>query len=402
MKKKILLIASYDSFLRSGIEIAKTISNADIEIKIRTTVSNQLSEDQLKNIFQNKVYNYSFFYLNDYKNIDFNKYDIIILSAGNGFMKPFFEFYMSNKRINRSKIITMSLFPGVIFGDINSIVARINSDILLCNNKMDYEVSNKIKKVWKLNTTILHYGFPVIKDIKSNTKENIYFFEQVKIPNTYVDRMFILRKLIDYAFENPNETIYIKPRVSKKEKTVHINKYPMEKLLRDYQKNAPIPSNLFFTYQSIDECFSKTKLAITMSSTVAFEAMYNNIPVAIISDFGIRNEFANKDFLDSGCMISFSDLNKIIPKVNQSWYNSMVDFPKDRVFLLNQCIDKLRTKHVITNTVNTINTETDEYIEYKNKHKKKTSKQQIIKFLKNPKFIINLMLSIIHHERRKN
>jgi len=282
--KKILLIATYDSFLRSGLTVAKTIDNAQIEIKIRTSVTNQLSTDQLKNILKNENLPYSSFFLNNYKDINYNQYDIIIISAGNAFNESFFQFYLSNHKINHKKILTITLFPGVIFGDIDSIVARIHGDILLCNNKMDYDIATKIKEKWSLPTQIIHYGFPTIQKINIEKKDNIYFFEQVKIPESYLDRMYLLIQIIQFAFQNPTETIYIKPRVSLSEKTIHPNKYPMEKLMQEYKKDNPLPSNLFFTYEDITLCLSKTKLAITLSSTVAFEAIYNDIPTIIISD----------------------------------------------------------------------------------------------------------------------
>jgi len=64
--KKVLLIATYDSFLKTGLTIANAIDNSQIDIKIRITISNQLSNNQLNNIFHNQKYNYSTFTLNDY------------------------------------------------------------------------------------------------------------------------------------------------------------------------------------------------------------------------------------------------------------------------------------------------------------------------------------------------
>ena len=173
--KKILLIATYDSFLRSGVAVAKTIEDAEIEIRIRISVDNQLSIQQFKNILKDENFPYSSFWLNNYKDIDYNKYDIIIISAGNGFNESFFEFYLSNETIKRKNILTIALFPGVIFGDIDSIVSRIHADVLLCNNKMDYDVAIKIKKTWSLPIQVLHYGFPVIQKINTKKKE-IYIF----------------------------------------------------------------------------------------------------------------------------------------------------------------------------------------------------------------------------------
>ena len=378
--KKILLIATYDSFLNTGLEIAKSIDNAIIEVKIRISIKNQLSQNQLSNIFQKDTIKYSKFYLNNYKDIDFNQYDIIILSAGNSFHQSFFEFYLMNEKIDRDNIVTITLFPGVIFGEINSIISRINSDIILCNNQMDFNIIHKIKNQWSYDTQVLLYGFPSIKKIEIINRKNIYFFEQVKIPEIYLDRMYLIIKLVELAQNNPKETIYIKSRVALDEKTIHPNKYPLETLLQEYNKTNDVPRNLLFTYEDVSYCLSNAKSVATISSTVAFESIYNNIPTYIISDFGLRKEFANYDFLDSGCLFKFNEINKITPLINKEWYDLMILFPEERIKILNKSINFLIKK---TKKKNILCTQDDNYIDFlqKNIVKKNTLIEKIKKKL---------------------
>lgn len=392
---KVLVLATYDSFLRTGLEVAKAIENALIDIKIRTTVDNQLSPSQLKSIFGESDYTYSYFVLNEYKNIDYNQYDIIILSAGNGFVQSFFEFYLQNGDIKRENIITMSLFPGVIFGDIDSISVRMSADILLCNNQIDFEIAQKVKETYQLPTKLLLYGYPIIKQIKQSEPKNIYFFEQVKIPETYSDRMYLLHKIMEYAQRNPEEMIYIKPRVAPNEKTVHINKYPLEKLLKEYAKTNDISTNFSFTYQDIEACFSDMKLGITLSSTVAIEAIYNQLPMSIIADFGLRSDFANKDFLGSGILVLFDDLGSKELKVNNEWYQSMVFFPENRQEILNSLIFELRETKRLNFFGNIIGTETSEYILYKKIYDNIKLKKRILKVIKNPSFLVSILKNLL-------
>lgn len=399
--KKVLLLATYDSFLRTGLVVAEAIENAQIDIRIRTTASNQLSKEQLNSILGEKDYNCSYFFMGEYKKIDYNEYDIIILSAGNEFIKAFFTFYLQNTLINRDKIVTVSLFPGVIFGDVDSIASRMNVDILLCNNKIDYEIAKSIKETYNLDTHLLLYGFPIIKKIESLKKErvNTYFFEQVKIPETYSDRFYLLSKLVEYASQNPDETVYIKPRVALNEKTVHINRYPMEKLLEEYAKNNILPKNLFFTYQSIEACFTDMKLGITLSSTVAVEAIYNALPMAIISDFGLRNDFANKDFLGSGCLVSFDNLGKQELKVNSDWYDSMIAFPKKRDIEFNRFLvdithdNKRRVNHIGTASIDLVSNKQNQYIS--------KNKKRILKAIKNPQYAFSVLWNFFKNYKVK-
>jgi hypothetical protein len=380
--KNILLIATYDSFLRTGYTVAKTINNAKIEIKIRLSTSNQLSKAQLESIIEDKNIQYSFFHLNSYEDIDLNNYDIIIISAGNSFHENFFKYYYESKHINRKNIVTITLFAGVIFGDNDSIVSRIQSDILLCNNRMDLDVARNIKNHYNLKTKVFLYGFPVIKKIDNVKKENIYFFEQVKMPATYEDRMYLIMKLIEFAFANPKEKIFIKPRVPISEKTIHKNKFPLEKIMEDYAQKYKIPSNLFFIYDEVTKCLSQAKLVLTISSTVAFESMYNCIPTAIISDFGLKNSLANYHFLDSGCMLKFNELNNTIPLVNKKWYDQMIDFPENRDQIFNELIHEVLSAKVDHNA-DTICSRDLEYLNFLQNNKRYSSRYKKIigKFL---------------------
>ena len=396
--KKVLLLATYDSFLRTGLEVAKVIDNAEVDIAIRTTVSNQLSEEQLESIVD-KEYNYFYFFMGEYKKIDYNSYDIIVLSAGNRFITDFFEFFLQSKTIKREKIITISLFPGVIFGDIDSIASRMNVDVLLCNNKIDYEIAKNIKDTYGLATNILLYGFPIIKKVETlkASQNSIYFFEQVKIPENYNDRFYLLSKLVEYAFRNQHTVVYIKPRVALGEKTVHINRYPMEKLLEDYGKKNKIPDNLLFTYKSIEECFSDMKLGITLSSTVAIEAIYNKIPMAIISDFGLRRDFANSEFLESGCLVSFDNLGEKELEVTSSWYDSMISFPANRIELFNDLLSTVGNNKR-DNPITHIGLESIGYVKSKQGQYISKNKKRLLKAIRNPKYTFSVLLNFFHRK----
>ncbi len=340
--KKILLISTYDSFLNAGISVVSTIQNAEVTILIRLSAKKQISKRQIDNIIQNK-YKYTMFWLNEYKNIKLDHYDIIVISAGNSFTKSFLEFYNTERNSYSLKAITVTLFPGIIFGDIDSILARLDSDIVLCNNKNDFELASNIKLLYNLDTKVIHYGLVVLKDIEVKSPQNIYFFDQVKIPESYRDRMYIIKLLVDFALKYPDENIYIQSRTKLGERTVHINKFPYENLLNEYSKENNIPNNLLFSYKRIEECYEDIKLAITVSSTVAFETIYNKVPTIIISDLGIKKNYYNQFFLESGCMLFLKDFKfiKKSPVVSQKYYNNMIAFPLDRVRNLNILINKI-------------------------------------------------------------
>ena len=352
MYKKILLIASFDSFLKSGFAICNEIGFGSLSIKIRLTQLNQLSSEQLNSILgKKKNIEISHFYHNDFYDIAFEEYDIVILSVGNAFHKALFS-YLSKKQKKR-KYIILSLFPGVIFGDKDSISSRICSDILLLNNKQDYLVAKKLKETNNLETNLLQHGLALAQKYnRSNIDNNaVYYIDQVKIPDNYEERVYLVKKLVEFAFKNTSKNIFIKSRVKLNERTVHKNLLPLEKLIEIVFDKDNLPKNLKFTYDSIELCLEKASLIITISSTVAFEAIYNNIPVAIISDFGTNKSLANEYFVESGSFILFDDIYSEELIINELWYDNMVAFPNKRKEILIESINFISKKQKNCSTI---------------------------------------------------
>jgi len=344
--KKTLLLATYDSFLNTGISLIKELDIVNVDIYIRISTENQLSTRQIDLILQNK-YSYNTFWLNNFENIQFEIYDLIIISAGNSFSDYFLLYFHNLKKTLKLKTVTLTLFPGIIFGDIDSITSRINSDIILCNNKSDLEIAQGLKKIYNLNIELINYGLVSLQKYKLNdTRKNIYFFDQVKIPDSKDTRMNILKKLIHLAQTFPKKNFYIKSRVKTSEKTVHQNKYPYEELFEEYKEKFSTPINFGFSYETVEECFKQMELGITMSSTVAFEAVHNELSVVLLTDFGIKKDYYNQFFLNSNLMVSFQEIELLLEKStypfpNKKFLDLYLNFEKDRKFYLKSKIKEL-------------------------------------------------------------
>jgi len=330
--RKVLLIATYDSFLNAGVEVAKNIENATVDIYIRKTKLNQLSDRQLSNI--PNEYQINYFLFNKYKQIKFEKYDVIIISVANSVARVMISFLQKKKVTIGCNYIIISLFPGIIFGDIDSITSRIDSDILLCNNKYDTDIAKGIVTEYKLNTIVINYGFPQLQIIKKdNFRNSIYFIDQVKTPYDKRERLYILKQLIFLAMKFPEYNFFIKARVKKREVTVHNNLYPFEDLLKEIEN---IPNNFKITYVSTYECLKSAKLIIGINSTLLFESIANNIPTISLKVFGIRDNFYNKYFLNSGILYTFDEIDKmllkdkIILEINNDFLNSFITYDSSR------------------------------------------------------------------------
>lgn len=84
-------------------------------------------------------------------------------------------------------------------------------------------------------------------------------------------------------------------------------------------------------------------LCISFSSTVCMEAMYYNIPIGIISDFGIRKDLDSQYFIGSNLFIELSDFKKNVIsncRINEKWKKEHLYFDLSRDKNLNDAITK--------------------------------------------------------------
>ncbi|HDL1635175.1 TPA: hypothetical protein PWW78_002507, partial [Mannheimia haemolytica] len=182
---------------------------------------------------------------------------------------------------------------GSIFGNAESISSRINSDILLVNNESDRNIAQSIASEYGLETTILNYGLINLDlSFQRNKKsgKNIFFIDQVKIPQLKTEREYVLEKLLELARSKPDYSVFLKTRLYGNEITVHKDQYPYAHLLRN-KKN--IPTNFSLYNDSIEVAFQEMDICISFSSTSVLEAIYYGIPTYIIKDLGIRESLYN-------------------------------------------------------------------------------------------------------------
>ncbi|MGR6981664.1 DUF6716 putative glycosyltransferase [Testudinibacter sp. P27/CKL/0425] len=335
---QILIIASYDSFLRSGIALGRKINHSNIEIGILHVKNNKLSYRQLQ---ESHGLEYKILDLSLLSDSDYYKYDIIIASIGNvAFRKFMREFYVrfSNKK---NRPIVISVFPGVIFGHLESICSRINSDIIIANCKYDFDRINKISSLYNLNVLAVNYGLVNINESskfeKRGYEKNIYFIDQVKIPASRSEREYVLAKLVELAKKNPEKNIIIKPRIYKGEKTVHDDMYSYFEL---FSNLVDPPCNIMFSRLDINDVFLDMDLCISFSSSVILEAAYHDIPIAVINDLGVDEKYFTDAFLDSGVLISFDNLiaGERPSGVNLNWASKYLSFDRGRNLVLNKLI----------------------------------------------------------------
>ncbi|MFQ1817486.1 DUF6716 putative glycosyltransferase [Aeromonas veronii] len=224
----------------------------------------------------------------------------------------------------------VTFFSGFIGRDEYSILSRASSDLILFNCKADYEKYLSLGQELRFSTDNAYcFGYPQligVNVIPSHQQKDIIFFEQVIVPATFSERCYLLQKLVNLAQAFPEKQVWIKPRCKPGGRTIHKQKWHLERLRKLLR--IRLPDNLCFTYEPVEQLLSRTALCLTISSTVAIEALARGIPTVIISDFGIRRDIHTASFVGSGCLAAIDQvIAGYLPKPNQEWLDDYIKIP---------------------------------------------------------------------------
>jgi len=258
------------------------------------------------------------------KNLD--KVDVIILSLGGGANYKFLlEFHQYIDLVKpKKRPIIISGFNGITdSSNIHALLCRVGSDFICLNSKKDYEIfSKQLEKLQFSNKTLYLSGLAKKQNlVKSSEQEKIVFFAQPDVPKTKGERAYIVKKLQEIACKLPDKKVYIKPRSKKGTSGItHTELFFYQDILKEQNIQ-----NVHLIYDDVEKLYETTCLAITVGSTVAIETIHYGIDTVVLSDFGVRQEYGNHHFMDSGCLLSFNDiLEGCIPQVNKKWKEEYV------------------------------------------------------------------------------
>jgi hypothetical protein len=139
-------------------------------------------------------------------------------------------------------------------------------------------------------------------------RTDLIFAAQAKVPREKHERRAVLDWLIAAARARPDQRVVIKLRALPGEAQTHAEEFPYDELLREAEKNGPLPSNLVVAAGSMAEHLERAAGLVTVSSTAAIEAAAHGIPVLALDDFGTSSELINLVFDGSGLLGSSSEL----------------------------------------------------------------------------------------------
>lgn len=172
-------------------------------------------------------------------------------------------------------------------------------------------------------------------------RPSIVFFEQPVIPARRMQRTHLLAGLTDVARGRPDVDVLIKLRHAKGETAHHEARFHFEDIAKKVFARGR-PANLSFTHENAQDLLERASLAVTVSSTVAVEAMARGVPTRIVSDFGISEALGTAYFVGSGCFSPLSGLSPDMTDITRrAWFEERSGASAEPAVLLDRCGDLL-------------------------------------------------------------
>lgn len=336
---RVLAIGSYDSFVRTALTIGEAFSKkgAEVELCVLSVRSKQISDSQIASINTSfKIVRHTLDSLCRKNTLE--AYDVFLMSLDGA---TFRRFFYRLQKYKGARPVTVAVYPGLILRyAFDGLSSRVAADFLWLNSKKDLHDYRSMCSAFGVNSdNARDFGLvPLLrssesKDSKPSQRKTIVFFEQAVIPRSLEDRRYLIDQLIALAEKFPEYELLLKPRTKREEFTLHRTRAHFEALLDQKQKNGYLlPSNLKVTYQGPQQLLAECNLCLTISSTVAIEALYMGVTTVIVGDFGSHDDSGLPFFFGSDIIRNFSKINpNEALEVNIEWLLNVATDPRHRL-----------------------------------------------------------------------
>ncbi|MCW2879821.1 MAG: hypothetical protein JWQ95_3921 [Sphaerisporangium sp.] len=139
--------------------------------------------------------------------------------------------------------------------------------------------------------------------------DRVVFATQAKVPKLREERESILLALARLADSRPDLDVVVKLRALVDERQTHNERYHYERLWASLAESGAVRAGAVkFAAGAMHEHLAKAAAFVTVSSTAALEAIAGNVPLLVLSDFGVSAEMINLVFEDSGCLGTLEDV----------------------------------------------------------------------------------------------
>lgn len=332
---KICFISKFDSFVRLALNYAIQFKRFNWKVTFIVLEKNKLSNSQISHLNnQLKIHQIK---LEAYRKEILLESTAIFFCLTGGYIKKIIRSIISLTEKDRPYLI--SAYPGVVYRNIyDGFTSRSLCDLIIFPSFREKMLYERYCQEYRLTDSGIVGGYFKSKcPIGDNFANDVVFAEQTVVPNTISDRLYLARKLIEFAEKNHNKNLFIKPRIALSGTSLFETKLHILDALNTVT-NKKLPDNLKITYEPIEYYTSQGATCATISSTAAIETLQFHDKIAFISDFGPSENNGGTYFRNSNVEYSFSELIAgHVRAINKEW--------KKQVYISNdKCIEKIIEK----------------------------------------------------------
>ncbi|MFI6455008.1 DUF6716 putative glycosyltransferase [Streptosporangium amethystogenes] len=141
-------------------------------------------------------------------------------------------------------------------------------------------------------------------------RDRVVFATQAKVPRRRLERESVLLALAELAGRRPDLDVVVKLRALDGERQTHNERHHYQRLWQSLVAEGRVRAGAVrFAAGPMHEHLAHAAGFVTVSSTAALEAIAQQVPLLVLSDFGVGAEMINLVFEDSGLLGTLDDLS---------------------------------------------------------------------------------------------
>ncbi|WP_245651478.1 DUF6716 putative glycosyltransferase [Streptosporangium amethystogenes] len=141
-------------------------------------------------------------------------------------------------------------------------------------------------------------------------RDRVVFATQAKVPRRRQERESVLLALAELAGRRPDLDVVVKLRALDGERQTHNERHHYQRLWQSLVAEGRVRAGAVrFAVGPMHEHLAHAAGFVTVSSTAALEAIAQQVPLLVLSDFGVGAEMINLVFEDSGLLGTLDDLS---------------------------------------------------------------------------------------------
>lgn len=269
-------------------------------------------------------------------------YDLVILTVGGPLIPALMrelKGYLEELPAGNRRPYFLSLTVGVILDSVyySTYMRREPSDTVLVGRQSDVDRINRMYRILAQGdipaTKVIACRNPIYGDAPPEPIDHdapiksICFAVQTDIPRGYSERVYIARRLLEYAQTHPGRKVVLKPKHRPGEQSAHPQQFAYEDILHGLTEGK-LPDNLIISYESMRQAIRECDVVLTISSTAVVESLMMGRRSVVLVDFGVSELLGNSYFLESGMLATFDEvLRDEIPRHDPEWLERETDAP---------------------------------------------------------------------------